>query len=178
MWDTQAAIAHLNSRAIRFPLPRLCRMLLILLSFSLLCVSHAVSAQTGTQVPNRSPNLVATEFYGWYLESLASDADPLTSKRAQLATYVSKALLADIDRQRRSPDGMPEDYFLKAQDYLDDWRSHRESSQPIRSRTSRVVIVTLGGAPQSKRSLELTMVSENAAWKIRKVKLLPAKPNT
>lgn len=140
----------------------------------LLCLAQLASAQPAPGTSTRAPELVATEFYGWYLESLASDIDPFTDRRAQLATYVTKDLLAEIDRQSHSPDGMPEDYFLKAQDYLDDWLPYRVSSKPARSGTAKVVVVTLGATPETKRSLKLTMDRENSVWKIRKVSL--AKP--
>ena len=130
-----------------------------------------------TAVTARKADLVANEFYGWYLDSLATDIDPLTDRRKQLATYVAKDLLAEIDRQSRSPDGMSEDYFLKAQDYLDDWQSIRVSSKPTRRGTSKVVIVTLGAHPESRRSLEVTMIRENAAWKIRTVRLAKTSAN-
>lgn len=153
------------------------RIILALLAVSLWCVTQFASAQQASAVTALEAEVVATEFYGWYLESLAADSEPLTTGRKQLATYVAKDLLREIDRQRRSPDGIPEDYFLKAQDYLDEWKSIRVSSKPTRRGTSIVVTVTLGADPESRRSLKLTMIQESAAWKIRTVRLARASAN-
>lgn len=150
----------------------LCGLFLSLLTFAALYGTQLAAAEPPSPtVSSRAPDLVAKEFYGWYLESLAADTDPLTDQRNQLAKYITKDLLAEIDRQSHSPDGMAEDYFLKAQDYLDDWLSNRVTSKPARHGTSTVVVVTLGATPETRRSLKLTMVREKTSWKIRHVSL-------
>ena len=113
--------------------------------------------------------MVAEEFYGWYLERLASDVDPLSAEPDKLATYVSNDLINDIRRQITSGDGLSEDYFLKSQDYLDEWRSAHRASKPVRRGGKSVVTMTLGSHTTQAHRLEVSMVRENETWKIRRV---------
>lgn len=120
--------------------------------------------------PTRAPELVADEFYGWYLDTLAADEDPLTDHREKLSFYVAKSLITDIERQINSADGISEDYFLKSQDYLVEWQSTRRASTPIRIGSTRVVEIALGSTTKGKHILELSMVRESGVWKIRQVR--------
>jgi hypothetical protein len=64
------------------------------------------------------------EFYRWYLGELAKDRNPLQDDHAKIETYVSKALVQELDRHIDSEEGLDEDYFTRAQDYLEDWASN------------------------------------------------------
>lgn len=148
-----------------------CRLLLTLLACVMLLVGQIASAQAAYGQSVQAPELIADEFYGWYLKTLASDEDPFAAKREKLATYVSKDLITEIARQINSVDGVSEDYFLKAQDYLDEWHSARRASKPVRHGAISILLITLGTKPENIRTVELSMILENGAWKIRRVKL-------
>src|ERR1700709_1779590 len=67
------------------------------------------------------PDAVTRSFYAWYLQQIAGNHDPLTAKDPQLRTYVSAPLLREIRQRIASPQGLDADYFIQAQDYLDEW---------------------------------------------------------
>lgn len=146
-------------------------LLFTLLTCMLLLVGQFVFIQPAYAKSVQAPELVADEFYGWYLNTLAADEDPFAAKREKLATYVSKDLITEIARQISSADGISEDYFLKAQDYLDEWQFARRASKPVRRGSTRILLMTLGSKPENMRTFELSMILENGAWKIRRVKL-------
>lgn len=119
----------------------------------------------------RSPEATALVFYSWYLKSLASDRDPLTDDATQIAGFVSKHLILELKRKRESVDGLDSDYFLQAQDYLDEWAVSITASEPKISRSMATVVLTLGNTPEGKRRLKLKLLRERGSWKIRKVDL-------
>ena len=110
-----------------------CRLLLNLLTSLMLLVGQFVSPQPAYGKSIQPPELVADEFYGWYLTTLASDKDPFTAEREKLATYVSKDLITEIARQIDSDDGISEDYFLKAPRTEDRLGIHGDTHAAVRS---------------------------------------------
>jgi hypothetical protein len=65
---------------------------------------------------------------------------------------------------------LDEDYFIRAQDYLEDWASNIiVADVQIKCRTASA-IVTLGATKESMQTLALNLVKEGDAWKISKVK--------
>jgi hypothetical protein len=111
-----------------------------------------------------------TGFYHWYLEALAKSRDPLHDDRAKIEVYVSKGLLREIDRLSKSAEGLDEDYFIRAQDYLEDWANNIVVSDvQIKDRTASAT-VTLGATKESRHPLALNLIKEGDAWKITKVK--------
>jgi len=117
------------------------------------------------------PSAVTRQFYHWYLESLAKDREPFTKGLPTLKTYVSAALIAEIDRKSKSPDGLDEDYFLKAQAYLDPWIDNISVTETSRSATAAVEAVTLGGKGLEQRKLTVRLRNEKGSWKITAVAL-------
>ena len=112
---------------------------------------------------------VAGDFYAWYLAELKSNRDPLNDDPTALSTKVSKALVREIQRRMASPDGLDADYFLQAQDYYDDWLDH-VTAQAVRvSRSSATLHVDLGANPSTRHRLIVTLIREDARWKIRRV---------
>ena len=108
-------------------------------------------------------------FYHWYLETLAKGRDPLHDDRAKIEACVSKALLRKIEKQINSPDGLDEDYFTKAQDYLNDWATNIVVSDVNTHGGVASAIVTLGVTKESKSRLLVNVVQERGSWKISKV---------
>jgi ABC-type transporter MlaC component len=126
--------------------------------------THAVFAQA-----TPTPEQATKAFYEWYLKELAADKDPISDELPALREHVSAQLIKQIERKRRSPDGMEVDYFLQAQDYLDDWLTRVVVKQSQTNRITAKVDTTLGEKPDDIRRLRITLVRESGAWKIRDV---------
>nr|WP_294501562.1 DUF3828 domain-containing protein [uncultured Rhodopila sp.] len=107
-----------------------------------------------------------TGFYRWYLEALAGNRNPILDDRAALAAYVSKPLLAEIDRRVNSAEGFDEDYFTRAQDYFDDWKGHIAVSNLRTRGEAASATVTFGSTKQSRHRLAINLICEGKAWKI------------
>ena len=116
-----------------------------------------------------SPEIAASAFYHWYLRALASGQKPLRS-RAVLRNYLSQRLFEQVEHPPKIVD---EDYFIKAQDYLDDWITHIAVSVTSNDGGAASTIVTLGSAPSSNRRLALRLVHEGDSWRIARVDLAP-----
>ena len=147
-------------RSLLAPFPLVC--LLLICAFGAYAQSPASSQNT--------PQATLTSFYHWYLEALAKSGNPLEDDRAKIEVYVSKGLLREIDRRSKSSEGLDEDYFIRAQDYLEDWASNIVvSNVQIKDKTASAT-VTLGATKQSRHPLTLNLIKEGDAWKIAKVK--------
>ncbi len=139
-----------------------------------LLVWCATAAPKAAPVAPAAPDAVAVEFYGWYLETLAADQDPLSDRRERFAAYVASELEAQLAQRLRGggpPDG---DYFLQAAHYHANWLRQRVHAVTVRQRSQgrerlADVIVTLGAGGEPVRTLALSMVLEGGAWKIRRV---------
>jgi len=51
----------------------------------------------------RAPEVVAAEFYGWYLETLAADQDPLSDRHERFAAYVARPLVELLLQRMQAP---------------------------------------------------------------------------
>lgn len=135
------------------------------------CATAAPAAAPATP---RAPDAIAVEFYGWYLETLAADQDPLSDRYERFSGYVARELAARlVERLRggRPPEG---DYFLQAAHYHGNWLRQRVHAVTVRQRSQgrerlADVIVTLGAGAEPTRTLALAMVLEGGSWKIRHV---------
>ncbi|EAW1173101.1 DUF3828 domain-containing protein [Salmonella enterica subsp. enterica] len=94
--------------------------------FLLLLIS--VSATAGDPGISLQPEKNALEFNRWYIDLFTNPkAEPLDSK--EIEKYVSsdtlKKLRATSEQERKSGDELYDaDFFLKAQDYMEDWPSN------------------------------------------------------
>jgi hypothetical protein len=148
------------ARALTSNLPRLAALILVILA--LIC--PRISAAEG------GPDAAVSSFYTWYLTVMDAGHDPEISDPATLSVYVSKPLLNELRQAVQQPGGVDEDYFLKAQDYLDDWVGHVSVGQPRSQDGAAVVDIVLGVAPESRKILWVTTIQEGGAWKIRAVR--------
>lgn len=125
----------------------------------------------------RAPETVAAEFYGWYLETLAADQDPLSDRYERLSAYVARPLVEQLLQRLQAPragtsPAAPEhgDYFLQAERIEGAWLRSRVRAITVRQQARAAhVLVTLDGDEGAKYGLLLTMVLDNGAWKIRHV---------
>ena len=140
-------------------------------------------AGTPARAAVRAPETVAAEFYGWYLETLAADQDPLSDRYERLSAYVARPLLELLLQRLQAPragtssavpDAAPPaghgDYFLQADRIEGAWLRSRVRAITVRQQARAAhVLVTLDGDEGATYGLLLTMVLDNGAWKIRHV---------
>jgi hypothetical protein len=148
----------------------LCSSLLGLLLACLL--AGPAEAAPPRRAAQAAPDAVAAEFYGWYLDALSADQDPLSDRYATFVRYVARPLAARLVERLKSgppPDG---DYFIQAAGVRQAWL-HGVQARLVRQRGDTAEVhVTLGQDERTRRVLALTMVREEGAWKIRTVGLV------
>ena len=138
----------------------------------LLACSAACQARAAPRSAARAPDAVAAEFYGWYLETLSADQDPLSDRYDTFTRYVSKDLAARLVDRLRSGHLPENDYFIQAAGYHQAWQRSVHAELVRQSGGSAEVGVTLGKDGGAMRVLGLVMALENGAWKIRHVALV------
>lgn len=141
--------------------------LLVLLACALACRVQAAPPATP-----RAPDAVAAEFYGWYLDTLSADQDPLSDRYDTFTRYVSKDLAARLVERLKSGRPPESDYFIQSAGYRQAWRRSVRATPVRQGGNSAEVVVTLGKDGGPMRVLGLVMVLENGAWKIRHVTLV------
>ncbi len=120
------------------------------------------------QSSHASPKAVVIEFYRWYLGELAKNRNPLQDDHAKIETYVSKALIQELNRRTNSEEGLAEDYFIRAQDYLADWANNISVSGVHVEAATVSMSVTLGNNRRSRHHLSVILIKKGDAWKISK----------
>lgn len=160
----------LSSPTASSPTAAMTTLIVRCLSMLLLC-TLAVCPFAANATPSIPAQLSTQAFYKWYLQELAVDRDPLSDRPQQYEKHVAKGLVGDINKAMTSEDGIDSDYFLKAQDYLDDWRASVNTSVVSQRSTSAVILVKLGRDKETIRRLKVSLIVEDGAWKIRKVRL-------
>jgi hypothetical protein len=139
--------------------------------------ARALDARTGA----RAPDAVAAEFYGWYLETLGADQDPLSDRYATFTRYVSRELAARLVERLQGGRPPRSDYFTQSSSYRPAWRRSVRAATMRQRAGAADVLVTLGDAGEGEENgggprkvLALSMVLENGAWKIRQVAAVDA----
>lgn len=120
----------------------------------------------------QSPEVTVKAFYRWYLHALGEEREPFLKDRSDLKKFVTTALLSDIERRRKSPDGLSMDYFIQAQDYLEDWEASIATMKTVVKNTTATTIVILGDKDESRHKLLVGLRQESGAWKIASVRSL------
>ena len=160
----------------KFPILKL---LALLLAFMLAAAPGARALEVKSAV--RAPEVVATEFYGWYLDALGADQDPLSDRYETFTRYVAKELAARLVERLQTGRLPQRDYFTQSASYRPAWqRSVRAATMRQRAGTAEV-LVTLGEGVENsgdeagpRQMLALSMVLENGVWKIRQVAAVDA----
>lgn len=151
----------------KFPLLNLFAVLLALL-LAAVAPARALQAKTGA----RAPDLVAAEFYGWYLETLGADQDPLSDRYDTFTRYVAKDLAARLVEGLQGGRLPRIDYFTQSASYRPAWLRGVHAATMRQRAGVAEVLVTLGDASEdggARQVLALSMVLENGGWKIRRV---------
>lgn len=114
------------------------------------------------------PPAVVKHFYHWYLQELRDNRDPLDNRQGQLEHGVAAKLASTLARQLQGDEPLDEDYFLKAQDFLDSWTQHQHVQLQESSNDESEVLLTLGTA-QEQWPLRVRLVQQEGQWRIREV---------
>jgi hypothetical protein len=146
--------------------------LVLALALMLACGAGASADAAEAKPAARAPDAVATEFYGWYLETMSADQDPLSDRYDIFTRYVSKELAARLVERLQGGKLPQRDYFTQSTSYRPAWlRGVRAAT--VRQRPAAAdVLVTLGRDDDDsgpRQVLALSMVLENGTWKIRQV---------
>lgn len=144
----------------------------------LLLVAALARAAPMPAVAGRAPDVVAAEFYGWYLDTLVADQDPLSDRTARFNTYVAKALADQLVARLRAGPPPASDYFLQAAGYRDGWLRGQVHAAVVRRQARQADVVVTLGTGSAQRTLALVMVPEDGVWKIRRVSLADPESST
>jgi hypothetical protein len=160
----------------KFPFANLLAPLLAPLLALLLIVGATPAQAADVKSGARAPEAVATEFYGWYLDTLGADQDPLSDRYDIFSRYVAKELSARLVERLQGGRVPQRDYFTQSASYRPAWlRSVRAAT--VRQRPGAAdVVVTLGDSDDDspRQVLALAMVLESGVWKIRRVAAIDA----
>jgi hypothetical protein len=155
----------------KFPFVKPFSPLLALLMAALLAFgfapAHAMDAKAGA----RAPDAVASEFYGWYLDTLGADQDPLSDRYDTFSRYVAKELSVRLVERLQGGQAPPRDYFIQSASYRPAWRRSVRAATVRQRPGGADVVVTLGDSRDDspRQVLALSMVLEGGVWKIRRV---------
>jgi hypothetical protein len=141
------------------------RMMRAIVMSLLMMLGPAAFAQS------QPPEQAALQFYRWYMLALAIDDDPLRHSTLQMEAFVDQGLVKDLKR-RTQRKGLYADYFIQAQDYMEDWTTDIRAVRPVVQGNLASVVVILGATAETKRILALTLTRSSGVWKICMVRLV------
>jgi hypothetical protein len=140
------------------------------LAFGVAIFLAQLVAGTEALAKAQPPELAAAQFYRWYMQSLAINQDPLRQSPVQMSAFVSKGLISDLKR-RMNRKGLHADYFIQAQEFMDDWTTDIQVVKPKIEGNMATVVLVLGATDETRRRLALTLTMEGGDWKICTVRL-------
>lgn len=160
----------------KFPFANLFSKLLASLLALLLIVAVTPAWSADVKTGARAPDAVATEFYGWYLDTLGADQDPLSDRYDTFSRYVTKALASRLVDRLQGGRVPQRDYFTQSASYRPAWLRGVRAATVRQRPGSADVVVTLGDSADDgpRQVLALSMVLEGGAWKIRRVAAVDA----
>lgn len=144
----------------------------LLVLFACFGAPPRVIAAAPTAPATPAPDVAAAAFYGWYLDALSADQDPLSDRYERFTAYVARGLVEQlVARMTATRAAAPHgDYFLKTPHYRSAWLRTRVRALTVgRQARHAEVIVTLGEGGDAKQVLGIAMMLEGGAWKIREV---------
>lgn len=111
-----------------------------------------------------SPQKFTESFYKWYLTNI-NDENSVNYDNIKITQSTTAALQNDINIKIESPDGLESDYFLKTQDYEDDWAKFVKSEPVIENENAAEERIILGNEP-NMQELRVRLLKEGKCWKI------------
>lgn len=88
-----------------------------------------------------------------------------------MEAFVDPGLVRDLGR-RRNRKGLHADYFIQAQDYMEDWTTDIRAVRPVAQGNLASVVIIPGATAETKRMLVLTLTRSSGDWKICMVRLV------
>jgi hypothetical protein len=140
----------------------------ILAVFAFIVVLGFWSGVRAAEPSTANPADAIRSFYRWYVTELIANRQPLENRR-ELKRFATERLLNQIEKMKKSPDGLDSDYFLDAQDFDNLWAKNISVSDLKVSGKSATAEARLTGKGEMRRRLKVSLVSDGAAWKIDKV---------
>lgn len=145
---------------------------------AIFCAWPATQCRTTPSAVGTAPDVVAEEFYKWYIHSVSHRIDPFKAGKPTMQKYVTPRFMRKLERIAREMtsgdyDG---DYFLEAQrDYPDspnledEWIKNISTSKLVVKGATAAVTISFGenGALAKER---ISLIQEAGAWKIDDVK--------
>lgn len=127
----------------------------------------ALQVAAGAQ--SKPPDVVAKDFYKWYLTELNADRFPIRQDKKRMLGFLSSRLGRWVYSPAYSEYGA--DYFIDAQDWDRTWVSGISASRPIikgSTATLRIVLQPSKGTYSGfgRRTLPIKLVREGGEWKI------------
>jgi len=142
------------------------RLLLIL---AVVIGSAASNSHAQGDAGSPPPEKMIRDFYSWYLKSMQDGKDPFQDRRSELKRFATARLIQEIDRARKSEDGIGSDPFLDAQDFDKDWAKNITVSNVSIKGDTATADVQLRGREMGTQKLRLNLRQESGAWKVDKV---------
>lgn len=131
--------------------------------FSLFVLHFSVEAQV------KGPDVVAKDFYRWYLTELNAERLPIQENKTRLLEFVSVRLGRWVYSPAYSEYGA--DYFIDAQDWDQTWVNGISVTRPVikgLTATLRIQLEPAKGVYSGfgRRVLPIKLVKESGVWKI------------
>lgn len=117
----------------------------------------------------KAPDVVAKDFYKWYLTELNAERDPIRQNKTRIKSFISARLSRWVYSGAYSEYGA--DYFIDAQDWEQSWVNGISSTRPVIKgmiATLRIQFEPDKSATSGfgRRTLPIKLVKERGTWKI------------
>ena len=131
--------------------------------FGLFALQASVAAQV------KGPDVVAKDFYKWYLTELNAERNPIRQNKKKLLGFVSRRLGRWVYSPAYSEYGA--DYFIDAQDWEQTWVNGISATRTVIKGSTATVRIQLEPAKNvdsgfGRRVLPIKLVKEGGVWKI------------
>lgn len=132
--------------------------------FKLVMIPLLMTSSIAFASCENSPQKFTESFYKWYLTNI-NDENSVNYDNIKITQSTTAALQNDINIKIESPDGLESDYFLKTQDYEDDWAKFVKSEPVIENENAAEERIILGNGP-NMQELRVRLLKEGKCWKI------------
>ena len=116
---------------------------------------------------SKTPEARVKNFYSWYLKGINDGQDPSKNKavmNSHLSARLGKWYSSKAGRELDS------DYFVRTQEWSDEWAGHVNVGEPSINGTTAVVDITFGSTSDEwHHKLQIGLIMEGGMWKIDRV---------
>lgn len=140
-----------------------------ILALTCLSVLSANSYAAEKYKCSETPTTVTKNFYTWYMKSIDAEKHPLTDDVDGIKKFITNKLFIKLNKELSSPEGMSEDYFMKAQDYDNDWITKIKVTTESYTNMIAKEVVVLGNTKDTIQTLKVNLKPVDGCWKINAV---------